>query len=356
MSHTGKMSWLLLVPVLGCASGCFGVDQNPSYFPYLLPTGDAVRTHAKPIGPGYYANSDPHAVDLAVEPVTMTSQVGSQVVILATVRDEAGKPRRSRRVEWKVTNGNIVEVDESGIFPGRGGVDGNNAFSFTCLAEQRIDRGNQNRTDDIMLRPGQSWCVVSSPVEGDTHVQVIVPEIFNWDKRMKTTVIRWVDVAWEFPPRAAAKAGSVHEFVSKIVRHTDRQPLTKYRVRYKILDGPSAVLLPSRSQEEVAISDLKGLATVSIAQLKPGAGINRVSVEIIRPADPTTPSGSAVSVVSGETSIEWLAGDGKLGPPVFNPDGQLGPPVFPTPKGPPISLGIPAPIRPPATLGTPSPN
>ena len=314
MTQMGRRLGLLFVAVLiGCATGCFGVTQNPSYFPYWLPTGDLVRTHAKPIGPGYYANFDPHAVDLVVEPGTMTSQVGSQVVILATVRDEKGEPRRSRRVEWKATNGNIIEVDESGVFPGRGGIEGNTAFSFTSYHEHRLTRGNANKLDDIMVRPGQTWCVVSSPVEGDTHVQVMVPGINNWDKRMKTTVVRWVDATWEFPPRAVAKFGTEHEFVTRIATFTTREPLTKYRVRYKITGGPQAILLPSRTQEQVAISDLSGLAKVRIAQLAPASGVNTVSVEIIRPPDPTTPTGSGVSIVTGETSVEWLAPSVKLG-------------------------------------------
>jgi hypothetical protein len=307
-----RLGLLLVAALLGCSSGCFGVTQNPSYFPYLLPTGDVIRTHAKPIGPGYYANFDPHAIDLVIEPGTMTSQVGSQVVLLATVRDEKGVPRRSRRIEWKVTNGNIIEVDESGYMPGRGGIDGNTAYSFTSHGEQRITRGNNNKADDIMVRPGQSWCVVSSPVEGDTHVQVVVPGIFNWDKRMKTSVIRWVDATWEFPPRAVAKFGTEHEFVTRIAKFTTREPLAKYRVRYKIVDGPPAILLPSRAQEEVDVSDLNGLARVRIAQLSPASGVNRVSVEIIRPPDPTTPAGSGVSIVTGETSVEWIAPNVKL--------------------------------------------
>lgn len=319
-----RLAWIALTALLGGLAGCFGGTSNPSYFPYWLPSCDIIKTHAKPIGPGYYANFDPHAIELDLEPGTMTSQVGSQVVLLATVRDEKGNPRRSRRVEWKVTNGNIIEVDESGCLPGRGWVEGNTATSYTSYGEDRISRGNANKADDIMVRPGQTWLVVSSPVEGDTHVQVVVPGIFNWDKRMKTTVVRWVDAVWEFPPRAVEKFGSEHEFVTKIQKFTTREPLANYRVRYKILDGPPAVFLPSRTQEHVAISNLKGEAKVKIAQLAPASGVNRVSVEIIRPPDPTTPSGSGVSIVTGETSVEWLAPDVKLshaGPPTV-PLGQ----------------------------------
>src|SRR5262249_44391426 len=112
----------LLTAVLAiAAAGCFGVTQNPSYFPSLLPSGDIIRTHAKPAGLGYFRNCDPHACRLEVRPIEATNPVRTQHVLIATVYDEKGEPRRKRRVEWLVEGvGNIVEVDESGLFPGRG--------------------------------------------------------------------------------------------------------------------------------------------------------------------------------------------------------------------------------------------
>src|SRR5262245_13627964 len=77
----------LSAALLCCASGCFGVTQNPSYFPYLLPTGDVIKTHAKPISPGYYADFDPNAVRLEVRPLPQTSQVQTKLVLIATVYD-----------------------------------------------------------------------------------------------------------------------------------------------------------------------------------------------------------------------------------------------------------------------------
>jgi uncharacterized repeat protein (TIGR01451 family) len=319
MTRMGRRLLLLLFTAsLGCASGCFGISQNPSYFPYWVPFGDVVETHAKPIGSGYYENFDPHAIDLSVEPAILTTQVGAQVVVLATVRDEKGEPRRNRRINWFVSGGNLIEVDESGVWNGRGATRGNSAYSYTNYHEHRLSRGNENKGDDIMLRPGQSWCVVSSPAEGDTHVQVVVPGIFNWDKRMKTALIRWVDVTWEFPAAGIEKFGTEHVFVTKVARHTDRLPLANYLVRYKILDGPPAILLPSRTTEHTTKSDASGNAPVRIAQVAPASGINRVSVEIIRPPDPTAPSGTGVPIASGITSVEWLApsvGLSHVGPP-----------------------------------------
>jgi hypothetical protein len=97
----GRFILLMLAAcALAASAGCFGVTQNPSYFPYLLPTEDIVHTHAKPIGPGYFANFDPHAVKLEVRPQDGTNPVQTAHVLIATIYDEKGVPRRNRRVEW----------------------------------------------------------------------------------------------------------------------------------------------------------------------------------------------------------------------------------------------------------------
>src|SRR6187549_1277544 len=170
---------VLLALLLGApAAGCFGVTQTASYFPFYLPTGDIIRTHAKPPGHGYYANFDPHARCLEVRPnALVTNPVRTQHVIVATVYDENNVPRRERRIEWMVEGvGNILEVDESGCLPGRGyKVDNKYAVSYTNCHEKRITRGNDNPNDDFVIRPGQTWCVVSAAVEGDTHVTVYAP-------------------------------------------------------------------------------------------------------------------------------------------------------------------------------------
>ncbi|HWY87198.1 MAG TPA: hypothetical protein VNX28_10760, partial [Gemmataceae bacterium] len=101
MTRAGHSLCLLLLAALTCcSSGCFGGNENPSYFPYLLPFGDVIQTHAKPISPGYFANFDPHAVRLEVRPLEATNQVRTQYVLIATVYDEKSQPRRNRRVEW----------------------------------------------------------------------------------------------------------------------------------------------------------------------------------------------------------------------------------------------------------------
>jgi uncharacterized repeat protein (TIGR01451 family) len=316
MAPSGRRLLLLLLLAAGLVplAGCFGFEQNPSYFPWLLPTEDLIRTHAKPPGAAYYANFDPYAVRLEARPTQGTNPVRTQLVVLATVYDGDGadaKPRRARRVEWIVEGvGHIVEVDESGCFPGRGHkVDSKYAVSYTNYHEHRITRGTPDPADDFVVRPGQTWCVITSAVEGDTYVTAYAPGVYNWQKSRVFMTYHWADAAWEFPPPAQERAGGRHVFTTRVFRASDRQPLANYRVRYRLLDGPPAVLLSpaGRGPEAVVVSDLSGNAPVTITELSPQLGTNRLSVEVIRPPDPTSPGGVGLVLAQGETSVEWLA-------------------------------------------------
>ena len=97
-SFSQSLQILLLIGASGC-----GFSHNPSYFPYLAPPGDIIRTHAKPPGAGYFADFDPHAQSLVVRPEEGTSPVRSSVVAIATIYDEKGQPRRTiSTVRWTV--------------------------------------------------------------------------------------------------------------------------------------------------------------------------------------------------------------------------------------------------------------
>jgi uncharacterized repeat protein (TIGR01451 family) len=288
----------LAVPCIGC----FGVTQNPSYFPFYLPTGDIIRTHAKPPGLGYFANFDPHAVRLDVQPLESSGPTRTQFLLIATVSDENGQPRRKRRVEWLLEGvGNVVEVDESGYFAGRGyKVDNKYAVSYTDYLAHTI-KAEDGR--EVCIEPGQTWCVITSAAEGDTSVTVYAPEIANVERHKVFVTRHWCDAEWRFPPPAACPAGTQPVLSTQVLRASDRQPLANYHVRYRLLDGPPAQLLPTRTQEAEVTSDAAGQAKVTLAELSPRPGSNRIAVEVVR----LDASGPGVVVGRGETTIEWQA-------------------------------------------------
>src|SRR5262249_6749203 len=153
-------------------------------------------------------------------------------------------------------------------------VDNRYAVTYTDYREHRISRGNGNPADDILIKPGQSWCVIDSAVEGDTYVTAYAPEVANWDNHKVVATRHWVDAAWASPRRARAAAGPGQACTPQVGRNPARQPLPNSRARYRLVDGPPALFLPGRGQEEVAVTQLDGHASVVLAQATPQAGVN----------------------------------------------------------------------------------
>jgi len=289
---------VLLFTVLG-GTGCL---YNPSYFPHWLPPGTVVQTHAKPSGFGQNAYFDPHACRIDVQPVDSCGPVRTQHLLIVTVSDDRGQARRQRRVEWMLQGvGQIVAVDESGYFSCRGyKVDNQYAVSYTSLCKQCIPWGDS----DVTIHPGQTYCIISSAIEGTSAITVYCPAI-NDPNRHKAFVNRhWLDARWQFPPATVCPAGARPTLTTQITRPSDGQPLTAYRVRYKVIDNADVTLLPGQAPEAIVPVDPSGRAVVAAGQLAAGAGPRRVAIEVLRP-DPGNPAGPGVVIGAGETTLEW---------------------------------------------------
>lgn len=286
--------------------GCYtGISGNPFRLP-ALPANDIVRTHAKPSLNKYYKDFDPRAVQIQVIPCKDVNPVRTQHVLIASVCDCEGTGLRNRRVEWHVEGaGHIVEVDESGFFSGRGYMVNNKyGVSYTNYKPHKLTRGNDDPSDDIELKPGQSWCVITSAEEGETYVTVVAPEIANWDRHKCFVTKTWIDAKPCYPPPAVNPTGQPHTFVTRVTRVSDGSPAEGYRVRYRIIDGPPAVLDPGGAREVTAVTNREGNASVVIRQVSPMQGMNRVAIEVYRPSDSVT--GKESMVGSGMTSKTWV--------------------------------------------------
>jgi uncharacterized repeat protein (TIGR01451 family) len=306
-----------LVVLAVLATGCTGGTLHPSFLPDLTPAGDGGPEHAR--SSAHSTDSDPHALRLEVRPTEIAGPAGTQRVLLATVYDENGQPRRGRRVEWLLEGvGTILAVDESGYLAAKGyKVDSRYAVTFTDYVEHRITRGDGDPHDDFMARPGQSWCVISSAVEGETKVTAYAPGIADWAARTVVVTARWTDTDCQVPPPSSHRAGTEAVLSTRVRRHSDGKPLANYQVRYRLLDGPPVRLGPPTDKppadaadtlkQAVAVSDSSGVAAVRLAQPEARPGVSRVAVEVVRPPDPDGPNRLETVVYRGETTLEWQA-------------------------------------------------
>ncbi|MBY0456093.1 MAG: DUF11 domain-containing protein, partial [Gemmataceae bacterium] len=328
-----------LAALLACAAaGAGGCTYGPGYFPHLLPPGPIQQTHAKPGGHGYFRNFDPKAQKLDVKPGGLVNApLGAQIVLVASVFDKDGTARRDRRVEWMLEGpGSIIEADESGVTPGRGyRLDGKFAVTHTGYVPKTFTRGNDDPKDDVPIEPGQTFIIISSAVPGETVVTAFAPAVFNRDNGLVVTKVMWGDARFKFPEPTAARVGGATT-LSTHINSSATEPAGEFRVRYKFLDGPTALFVPQggdqvalsaeggKEKETEATPDANGEATVRLVQRDAKAGKTRVLVEVLKAPERGVGSGTVVG--RREVSVEWGNPQLKLkidSPPVASPTGTF---------------------------------
>src|SRR5437870_12907215 len=88
--------------VLVLAAGCSAAGQLPTDSPLAQSANGIIRTLAKPFESGDAVTPDPQAARLEVAPLESTAPPGTELLIVASVTDAEGQPRRGRPVEWVV--------------------------------------------------------------------------------------------------------------------------------------------------------------------------------------------------------------------------------------------------------------
>ncbi|HLW67086.1 MAG TPA: hypothetical protein VKS79_17360 [Gemmataceae bacterium] len=250
-----------------------------------------------------------HAAHIEVKPAQASPTVKTEHLVIATVFDEKDQARRKRKVEWTLEGvGEIVAVDERGIFEGRGKrTDAHSGYSFTDMFEHRVAPSSNDPIDQTVIQPGQTWCIISSPVEGDSFLTVSSPDIKDVTKRQVVATVHWVDTQWQFPSAANAKAGQPFALTTHFYKQGEPLPVPNYRVRYVLLDGANAQFQPNALKEVIATSDNYGNATANLAQLQPQIGANRIGVEVLRAADLNKPDGGMIVLAKSEVTVNWQA-------------------------------------------------
>lgn len=294
--------------VAAAAVGCR--EHMPHSF--TLGTGDMARTHPEPAEGGYYTNWDPYAATIEVTPKRDVNPVNTQHILIATVLDHDGEPLPNRRVEWTLPEGSVgafVEVDESGWRASRGyKVTSRFAVTHTNNGDHVLTRGNDDPSDDIHLKRGQTWAVITSPVEGTSHVTAYAPGIYDWDKHKVFVEKHWYDVAWKLPPAATNPVDTPHELVTDVAKYSDGSPLEGYHVTYKILDGPGAQFDQNDDTTITVKTNAEGKAKATLVQTEPKEGTNRIQIDVVRPENVPCCK-PAVHMTSGVTTKTWVGPD-----------------------------------------------
>ncbi len=296
------VSVLSLVVLIGIAGGCLTESKS----------GLSLQ------GGGSVVNYDRHAKKLEVRPTEVTLPIGKQLVLLATVYDDENKPRSKRRLEWKIDGqGVILELDGGSFWQGRGfKEDSKSAVTFTEISEKTLPPGVDNPLGQV-IRPGQTWCAITSAAEGQTIVHAYAPEIADANFNRVMVKVNWVDARWQFPTASSAQAGSALQLQTRVTRISNQQPLANFSVRYSLLDnGPQASIFPASAKRDgaprqaIVPLDAQGMASASIVELKPEFGTSQIGIEVLR-ADPTQ-AGGYVVLAKSQTKVEWQAPDVKV--------------------------------------------
>ncbi len=230
--------------------------------------------------------------------------------------------------DWHLEGAGSIEAsDDPGLFAGHPAVPkeeaGRVAVTYTDFLPHKIGRNLGHLTDDITIGPGQTWCVITSAVEGESRVTATAPEINVSDSNHAAITQRWLDAEWTLPPAASGGSEAPLLLSTRVFRQSNsQQGLPDYRVRYRILDGPPAQFVPGLAPDVIVTADPTGAARIRIALLrneerKEPAGLdprrepgrNRIAIEILAPADGSWNAGGndLVSSVLGqaETTVDW---------------------------------------------------
>lgn len=263
------------------------------------------------------AGAEPGAT-VTLSPLRQMAPVGTEVVLIGGVCDGTGYYRVREPLEWAISQGSVGNFVDPGLaVVGRLGLRGHfaslfseplpellsNNYALSCTSKkvQVLTRGTVQTNDDILVEEGQGWVSLTSPIEGDTYVTLVAPDLDGWQQRTRTAVIHWIDGQWTIPPSIIAQNNEPQTLTTTVTRRITTAPIAGWIVRYEILD-PSATFDDGTSVREVP-TDALGQASIQVMPAAQQSGTARVKVQVIRPGV----SGGPDRLVIGEgtTNVTW---------------------------------------------------
>lgn len=309
--RNGRGLWIVLaVAVGGCIAPATSAPPPGGTIVPAQPAPEPYREIPGPMLPG-------DCSEFTVVPQETAATVGTEVILVTSVRGQDQYMLTNQRVEWTIAPGGVgafVDFNRAtfvdylvGDFTRPRKVNEHFVINSTTRQYVRLTRGTVDPNDDVIIRPGQAWVSLTSPVEGTSVVQVYVPCVHSWNRRVQTVLVHWVDATWTFPPPAIVPAGSRHKLITTVTRQRDRSPCAGWKVRYEITGGVTAAFAPEGSTSVEVPVDSTGQAAAEIYQAQPLGGSTQVNVQVIRPGDAPGASGKQLIVAGGQVLVTWSA-------------------------------------------------
>lgn len=287
----------------GAAPALAPMPAPPGTAPVLAPAPAPVVAPVPPAGlqpipiaqPAVAPPVSPYSdVAAMLSPCSRAAPIGAEVILVAGVRGGDNYLRTNRRLEWWLAPGSVGQFTDIGkndiedILVGDFSqpriISNTSALGDTTRVAERVGQGG-----GVYVARGQGWISLRSPVEGVSHVTVVAPSVVIPAERAKSATIYWYDAQYGFPASVVAAPGAKAALTTTVRKLTNHCPRQGWIVRYEIVGGASAMLVPSGTTMVEMPTDQAGQATVEIVQKAPSPGTTQIRVQLFRPADQCGP-------------------------------------------------------------------
>ena len=259
-------------------------------------------------------------VAVLIEPRETVAPVGSEVVLIAGVLGPDGYLRTNRRLEWSVAPGSVgefVAVEQGrhldlllGDFNWPRKINATTAVGSTSRSNVRLNRGTGTPEDDKFVRP--------RPRLDHAHLAAGRHQPRHRGSARGVQLGRPHQVGHgslggcRGAISAAGDQSGGHE--ARIHHHGDAalEPVAVRELDRSVRNRRRSAGRLSRPSDAVATevrTNSAGQACAEIVQKQPASGVNKICIQVIRPADAPGAGGQRLVVGNGTTTKTWSAPD-----------------------------------------------
>lgn len=281
-------------------------------------------------GPSTSSCYDPHCNafkdqgergQIMMTPLRVVAPVGGEVVLLAGICGENGYLVTREPMEWMLSpdsvgqfievgdeaKGKLISYDLHDAFHGTNKTE-KLAIDFargkTSAHEAMITRGTPSKSDDLIVRRGQTWISLTSPTPGTSYITALAPDSKIWDRRRVTAKVHWVQGKGEFP-QPQNRADRESALLTTVVKISEGVPAPNWKVVYRSLQ-PQVALFANGSDTIEVRTNADGQATAELVQNNGAIGTAIVGIEVVTPADSQMNTPEMV-LDRSQTSVSWVA-------------------------------------------------